>query len=79
MWDGFEPFRIMVKAPGAFICLGLILAERGNIARLHVYHAVVAIALPQKLGHDFGRLPRLHELARDEARQFAILKPGGAG
>ena len=24
MWDGFEPFR--VKAPGAFICLGLILA-----------------------------------------------------
>ena len=26
MWDGFEPFRIMVKAPGAFICLGLILA-----------------------------------------------------
>ncbi|WP_022657220.1 electron transport complex subunit RsxE [uncultured Desulfovibrio sp.] len=26
MWDGFEPLRIMVKAPGAFICLGLILA-----------------------------------------------------
>lgn len=26
MWQGFEPFRIMVQAPGAFICLGLILA-----------------------------------------------------
>ncbi len=26
MWEGFEPLRIMVQAPGAFICLGLILA-----------------------------------------------------
>lgn len=26
MWDSFEPFALMVKAPGAFICLGLILA-----------------------------------------------------
>ena len=26
MWDGFQPFRIMIEAPGAFICLGLILA-----------------------------------------------------
>lgn len=26
MWDGFQPFAIMVQAPGAFICLGLILA-----------------------------------------------------
>ena len=26
MWDSFQPFSIMVKAPGAFICLGLILA-----------------------------------------------------
>lgn len=26
MWEGFQPFRIMVEAPGAFICLGLILA-----------------------------------------------------
>ena len=26
MWDGFQPFTIMVQAPGAFICLGLILA-----------------------------------------------------
>lgn len=31
MWDGFEPFRIMVKAPGAFICLGLILAAMNLI------------------------------------------------
>ena len=26
MWQGFEPLRIMVQAPGAFICLGLLLA-----------------------------------------------------
>ena len=25
-WDSFEPFSIMVQAPGAFLCLGLILA-----------------------------------------------------
>lgn len=76
---GFLPFARARLLLFALRRDALILAERGNIARLHVYHAVVAIALPQKLGHDFGRLPRLHELARDEARQFAILKPGGAG
>ncbi len=26
MWDGFEPFGLMVEAPGAFICLGSLLA-----------------------------------------------------
>ena len=26
MWEGFQPFTIMVEAPGAYICLGLILA-----------------------------------------------------
>jgi electron transport complex protein RnfE len=31
MWEGFEPFRIMVQAPGAFICLGLILAGMNTI------------------------------------------------
>jgi electron transport complex protein RnfE len=25
MWDSFEPFAFMVSAPGAFVCLGLIL------------------------------------------------------
>jgi len=25
LWDSFEPFSIMVKAPGAFLCLGVIL------------------------------------------------------
>lgn len=25
MWEGFKPFTVMVEAPGAFICLGLIL------------------------------------------------------
>ncbi|MCK4764513.1 MAG: electron transport complex subunit E [Candidatus Aminicenantes bacterium] len=26
MWESFEPFAFMVKAPGAFICLGMLLA-----------------------------------------------------
>ncbi len=26
MWEGFEPFTAMIEAPGAFICLGVILA-----------------------------------------------------
>jgi Na+-translocating ferredoxin:NAD+ oxidoreductase subunit E len=25
LWDSFEPFAVMVKAPGAFLCLGVIL------------------------------------------------------
>jgi len=25
MWDSFEPFSFMVQAPGAFVCLGLLL------------------------------------------------------
>jgi len=25
MWDKFEPFAFMVEAPGAFVCLGLVL------------------------------------------------------
>jgi len=25
MWDSYAPFEIMVKAPGAFLCLGIIL------------------------------------------------------
>ena len=25
MWSSFEPFKFMVEAPGAFVCLGLIL------------------------------------------------------
>jgi len=26
MWESFQPFSAMVKAPGAFVCLGLILS-----------------------------------------------------
>ena len=35
VWDGFEPFTIMVEAPGAFLCLGLTLAAMNfmNIVR----------------------------------------------
>ncbi|GAB6178285.1 electron transport complex subunit E [Desulfobaculum senezii] len=36
MWESFEPFAIMVKAPGAFICLGLILA---GMNAFNVWHA----------------------------------------
>jgi electron transport complex protein RnfE len=25
MWDSFEPFSFMVQAPGAFVCLGILL------------------------------------------------------
>jgi electron transport complex protein RnfE len=25
MWDAFEPFSFMVQAPGAFVCLGIVL------------------------------------------------------
>lgn len=25
MWEGFEPFSFMVQAPGAFVCLGIVL------------------------------------------------------
>jgi electron transport complex protein RnfE len=31
MWDGFEPFTFMVEAPGAFVCLGLILGIMNTI------------------------------------------------
>ena len=31
MWEGIEPLSIMVQAPGAFICLGLILAGMNMI------------------------------------------------
>ena len=33
MWDGFRPFAVMVEAPGAFLCLGLILAAMNLINR----------------------------------------------
>ena len=31
MWEGFKPFTVMVEAPGAFLCLGLILAVMNAI------------------------------------------------
>ncbi len=34
MWDGFKPFAFMVQAPGAFVCLGLILAGHEPFQRL---------------------------------------------
>ncbi|MEF2144198.1 MAG: Rnf-Nqr domain containing protein, partial [Desulfovibrionaceae bacterium] len=33
VWDSYEPFSIMVQAPGAFICLGLILASMNAFSR----------------------------------------------
>lgn len=33
MWDSFAPFSFMVQAPGAFICLGILLAVINSIAK----------------------------------------------
>ncbi|MCP5104322.1 MAG: electron transport complex subunit E [bacterium] len=33
MWEGFEPFSFMVQAPGAFVCLGILLAIINLIAK----------------------------------------------
>ncbi len=33
MWDGFEPFLVMVEAPGAFICLGIILCAMNAFSK----------------------------------------------
>jgi len=32
-WEGFEPFTFMVKAPGAFICLGILLGAMNLYSR----------------------------------------------
>jgi electron transport complex protein RnfE len=34
MWESYQPFTVMVKAPGAFICLGLILALMNWVSAL---------------------------------------------
>ncbi len=34
MWSGYQPFGFMVEAPGAFVCLGLILAGMNVLGRL---------------------------------------------
>ncbi len=31
MWESFQPMAVMVKAPGAFLCLGLILAGMNRL------------------------------------------------
>ena len=33
MWDAYQPFEFMVEAPGAFICLGLILAIMNTLGK----------------------------------------------
>ena len=38
MWEGFRPFSVMVEAPGAFLCLGLILAAMNLINRWQAKH-----------------------------------------
>ena len=32
MWESFEPMTIMIKAPGAFLCLGFILAAMNRLS-----------------------------------------------
>ncbi len=38
MWDSFQPFTIMVKPPGAFLCLGLILGLMNWISARQKMH-----------------------------------------
>lgn len=33
LWDGYQPFEFMVKAPGAFICLGILLGLMNAYSR----------------------------------------------
>lgn len=44
MWTGFEPFSFMIEAPGAFVCLGLVLAGMNALTnwqrRVHGLEAV---------------------------------------
>jgi electron transport complex protein RnfE len=34
MWSSYEPFSVMVKAPGAFLCLGVILGLMNWVSTL---------------------------------------------
>jgi Na+-translocating ferredoxin:NAD+ oxidoreductase subunit E len=38
MWGSYEPFSIMVKAPGAFLCLGVILGIMNWISSIQKKH-----------------------------------------
>jgi len=38
MWSTFEPFSFMVKAPGAFVCLGVLLGFMNLISRRRPSH-----------------------------------------
>jgi len=38
MWDSFEPLSFIVKAPGAFVCLGLLLGLMNVISRKRPAH-----------------------------------------
>jgi len=38
MWDTFEPLSFIVKAPGAFVCLGLLLGLMNIISRKRTAH-----------------------------------------
>ena len=34
MWEGFEPFTFMLKPPGAFVALGILLGAMNLISQL---------------------------------------------
>jgi electron transport complex protein RnfE len=38
MWSSFEPLSFMVKAPGAFVCLGVLLGLMNIISRKKPAH-----------------------------------------
>lgn len=39
MWSSYEPFSVMVNAPGAFLCLGVILGVMNWISSLQKKHS----------------------------------------
>ncbi len=39
MWGSYEPFSIMVKAPGAFLCLGIILGLMNWVSTMQKKHS----------------------------------------
>ncbi len=67
MWDGFKPFSIMVEAPGAFICLGLILAAMNVINRWQARRK--GLEAPENVS---GGLPRLHGREVSHGRVRAV-------
>lgn len=55
MWGSYQPLSIMVKAPGAFLCLGLILALMNYISARQKVAAASKVPKPGWLSGLFGK------------------------